>query len=205
MARPIGDHQARIQKILDTAEPMFYNQGYRQTTIQDIVKELGVATGTVYYYFRSKEAILEALIQRRMNYFLEQVLLTIGDPNIRNSEKLERTLQLIFIHMRNRDGTLLFEFLNNKEDTNFLLSLSKLFRIKMFEPLTELIRQGQLNGEFKITYAPAGTTIILALLSGLFESIYDKRAPDVYSGQLFLTEKLVAQTLGLESFRLYVD
>jgi AcrR family transcriptional regulator len=44
-----------MDEILDVAEPLFAVKGYRKTTIGDIAKELNVAQGMLYYYFKSKE------------------------------------------------------------------------------------------------------------------------------------------------------
>ena len=50
MARPQQDPQIRINEILDAAETLFYDHGYHQTMISDIVKKIGAAQGTFYYY-----------------------------------------------------------------------------------------------------------------------------------------------------------
>ncbi|HAK72354.1 MAG TPA: TetR/AcrR family transcriptional regulator, partial [Sporomusaceae bacterium] len=65
MARTPQDPQIRITEILDTAEQLFSDKGYRGTTISDIAKTMGTAQGMLYYYFKSKEEILEALINRQ--------------------------------------------------------------------------------------------------------------------------------------------
>ena len=54
-----------VQLILDTAQRLFLEKGYDNTTIQDIVDQLGGLTkGAVYHHFKSKEAILSAVSDR---------------------------------------------------------------------------------------------------------------------------------------------
>ena len=54
-----------VEKILDVAQKLFLEQGYEQTTIQDIVNNLGGMTkGAVYHHFKSKEEIINALADK---------------------------------------------------------------------------------------------------------------------------------------------
>ena len=53
------------ERILDTAQHLFLEKGYENTTIQDIVNELGGLTkGAVYHHFKSKEEIMDAVSDR---------------------------------------------------------------------------------------------------------------------------------------------
>ncbi|MGL5153167.1 MAG: TetR/AcrR family transcriptional regulator [Clostridium sp.] len=54
-----------INRILDTSMELFLKKGYDNTTIQDIVDELGdLSKGAIYHHFKSKEEIIEAVIPR---------------------------------------------------------------------------------------------------------------------------------------------
>ena len=54
-----------VNLILDVSYRLFLEKGYEQTTIQDIVDQLGGLTkGAVYHHFKSKEDILDAMIER---------------------------------------------------------------------------------------------------------------------------------------------
>jgi AcrR family transcriptional regulator len=52
------------ESILDAAQAVFAERGYHRTTIKDIAAHAGVADGTVYNYFDSKDALLSALFDR---------------------------------------------------------------------------------------------------------------------------------------------
>ncbi|MDF2571911.1 MAG: transcriptional regulator, TetR family, partial [Sporomusa sp.] len=73
MARPFQDPQIRITEILDTAEHLFTVKGYFGTTISNIAKEMGVTQGMFYYYFKSKEEILEALLNRQVTSNISEI------------------------------------------------------------------------------------------------------------------------------------
>ena len=57
--------EVTVEKILDVAQRLFLEKGYENTTIQDIVDELGGLTkGAVYHHFKSKEEIMDAVGDR---------------------------------------------------------------------------------------------------------------------------------------------
>ena len=58
-----------VEKILDVAQRLFLEKGYDNTTIQDIVNELGGLTkGAIYHHFKSKEEIIDALGEKLFFY-----------------------------------------------------------------------------------------------------------------------------------------
>lgn len=61
MTQPRG--QAVIDKILDTANRLFYRQGYNQTGINQIIEEAGVAKGSLYQHFESKTDLMVGYIE----------------------------------------------------------------------------------------------------------------------------------------------
>jgi AcrR family transcriptional regulator len=53
-------------RILDTAERLFAERGYGATSLRSIIAAAGVNLAAVHYYFRSKEALLDAVLTRRL-------------------------------------------------------------------------------------------------------------------------------------------
>ena len=60
--RTIKDGEVRRREILDTARELFVSKGYDQTSVNDILRIVNIAKGTFYYYFASKEEVLEKII-----------------------------------------------------------------------------------------------------------------------------------------------
>src|SRR6188768_2172083 len=54
--------EATRRKILDTAQDLFRTAGYDATTTRDIARAAGIATGTLFNYFPTKESIVVALV-----------------------------------------------------------------------------------------------------------------------------------------------
>ncbi len=53
-------------EIVDAAKDLFYRKGYHHTSFSDIVEGAGVLRGNIYHYFRTKDELLAAIIERRL-------------------------------------------------------------------------------------------------------------------------------------------
>jgi AcrR family transcriptional regulator len=73
MARTTKEYHERKNEILDVAQELFFTKGYKQTSIESIIKKIGVAKGTIYYYFKSKEDLMDKLVKRMTNQILIEV------------------------------------------------------------------------------------------------------------------------------------
>ena len=73
MARITKEYHERKNEILDAAQELFFTKGYKQTSIESIIKKIGVAKGTIYYYFKSKEDLMDKLVKRMTNQILIEV------------------------------------------------------------------------------------------------------------------------------------
>ena len=56
--RVVKEAEERKEEILDAAEKMFAMKGFDNTSTGDILDAVGIARGTLYYHFKSKEEIL---------------------------------------------------------------------------------------------------------------------------------------------------
>lgn len=57
------------QRIIDAADRLFYRRGYNQTSFQDISDATGIPRGNFYYYFKTKDEILDAVVNTRVEEF----------------------------------------------------------------------------------------------------------------------------------------
>src|SRR5438067_560783 len=92
MARTIKEeeHAAKRNQIIDIMQRLIYTKGYEQMTIQDVLDGLQMSKGAFYHYFRSKPALLEAMVERTVDQ-IEQVLRPIVmDPDLPALEKLRQ-------------------------------------------------------------------------------------------------------------------
>lgn len=70
--RIVKEAEERKNEILDVAERLFVTKGFDNTSTNDILSEIGIARGTLYYHFKSKTDILDAMIERISKKLIEK-------------------------------------------------------------------------------------------------------------------------------------
>lgn len=76
MARPPQDparQRERAHRVLDAAAELIVRWGYDKTTIDDIAKQAGVAKGTIYLHWKTREQLFAALLRRERVETFEQI------------------------------------------------------------------------------------------------------------------------------------
>ena len=69
-------------RILDAADQIFGEKGYRQATMDDVAKKLGVSKGALYLYFASKDELFEAICRREPAAFKEILYSTFTEEQV---------------------------------------------------------------------------------------------------------------------------
>ncbi len=88
---------ANRQRIVEAADRLFYSRGYNQTSFSDISDETGIPRGNFYYYFKTKEDILTAVVESRVAMFSD----ILRQCEQSSDHPLERLLALLNIPIRN--------------------------------------------------------------------------------------------------------
>lgn len=73
MTRIVKKAAERRREILSACRELFLEKEYEKTTMQDVMNKLQIAKGTTYHYFKSKEALLEAVVQDMVDEYLVDV------------------------------------------------------------------------------------------------------------------------------------
>jgi AcrR family transcriptional regulator len=82
VARVLKKPEIRSAELLDCAQRLFFERGYDNTTVNDIIAEAGLSKGAFYHYFASKEALLEALGVRLARDFTADLQPVLHDPSL---------------------------------------------------------------------------------------------------------------------------
>lgn len=86
-------------RILEVAEEHFRRIGYHKTSMADIASELGMSRANVYRFFRSRDAVNEAICRRVMNQVAD-IAFTVACTKAPASEKLDRLLTALHQHSK---------------------------------------------------------------------------------------------------------
>ena len=89
MARTVKKFVDRKADIVRAARYLFQTKEYDKTTMQNVMDALGIAKGTIYHYFRSKEDLLEAVITQIVEESIEQMQASLKETKGTALEKLK--------------------------------------------------------------------------------------------------------------------
>jgi len=173
MKRIVKAPDERRSELIACAQKLFYSKGYEGTTVNDIVNEVGVAKGTFYYYFDSKQAVLEALVDGLTAHSLALYKAIVADDALSAMEKWTRAVQVIGDWQIERKAELLILARALQTDENVLLRYklrTQAMRIVAPE-LAKIIVQGVEEGVFDTAYTEDIAEAIYAVSDFFSETI----------------------------------
>lgn len=153
-----------VQKILEVSLKLFLEKGYEETTVLDIVNNLGGLTrGAFYHHFKSKEEVLDALGDKLFfdNNPFEKVK---NEKGLNGLEKIKKVLKMQFQNQETKEVNLMsIPLLNNPRILSDFLESNQKIVVPFFE---ELFQEAIADGSIKNIKYPE-------LLSSLFVLVMD--------------------------------
>ena len=136
------------EAILRAAIKVFARNGYFNSKVSDIASEAGIADGTVYLYFKSKEEILHSIFDRAMEEFIDEGKREIAGLE-RADDKLRRIAQLHLEKLgADRDAAVVFQ-VELRGSTKFMEEFSAAGFAEYLNIIRETIAEGQKQGIFR--------------------------------------------------------
>jgi len=171
--RVIKDPAVRKSEILDAAEMLFITKGYNKTTIIDILNKIGIAKGTFYYYFKSKEEVMDAVIMRIVD---ADVAVAKEIAKRTDLSALDKFYQMLIAQRAKNRGSkdrLIEQFhqpdnaeMHQKSLVQSILHLSPIF--------TKVVEQGIRENVFKTDYPQMTMEFLFASSTFIFdEALFD--------------------------------
>lgn len=158
-----GDKRLAISK---AAVKVFAQRGFFNAQVADVARGAGVAAGTVYLYFQSKNEILISIFERTMKEAITENRLALDDV----SDPVDRLRCLARLHLqrlgRDRDLAVVFQ-VELRQSTKFMEQLSSSQFRTYLGQLRDAIADGQASGVFTTTVNP--TLAAKALFGALDE------------------------------------
>lgn len=150
MARISKNPEERRLEIIRAAEKLFNKNGFNNTTISDIVKSIGVAQGTFYYYFKSKDDVFNSIVDEFLDKFMTELSVIAEDEKLDTGEKIELVLEKIIKLLENNEGVIFY--LHTKENIEIHERIEKKF-IEYSTPLVvNIVKQGMEENLFDLEY-----------------------------------------------------
>lgn len=198
--------EVTVERILDVSQRLFLEKGYENTTIQDIVDELGGLTkGAVYHHFKSKEEIMDA-VGDRMFFSNNPFEAVRGRTDLNGLQKLREAVRL---NQSDEERVRLTAQSIPIAKSPRLLQEMIVSNRKVLTPyFLELIKEGNRDGSMHTNY-PREIAELLPLLTSLWllPSVYPASREQMKRKFLFLGEMLEKMGVPLmdDSIRALVD
>jgi AcrR family transcriptional regulator len=175
MARIVKEQEYAVKRnaILDVAQRLVYTKGYEQMTIQDMLDGLRISKGAFYHYFDSKQAVLEALVERMGEEVVQLLLPIVHDPVLGALEKLRRFFPtLAQWKTARKDFILALMHILYADENALFRQKARALAVKRVTPLmTTVIRQGIQEGVLTTSYPDQVGEVILSLVLDLGDTI----------------------------------
>jgi TetR/AcrR family fatty acid metabolism transcriptional regulator len=153
----VGRREVKREKILDAASVEIARSGYFGTTVSAIAGRAGIADGTIYLYFKNKEAILVSIFERAMQRIIDDARPIVADRDLGAADKLRRLVELhLSLVGMDRDMAVVIQ-VELRHSLHFLELFSR-SRIREYLALiAEVVEQGRKEGSFRKNADPLFT------------------------------------------------
>ena len=156
-------------QILDTSLQLFMKKGFDATSISDILSQLDIARGTLYYHFESKEAIMDAIIERLLNQVLEKIEKLMTNDSLSQAEKFMGFFASINLTQLTGDEEIV-DYFNQPQNALFHEKSNRLLIKKLSPVLAQIISEGMESGLFDTPYPAETAELILVGITGFVDS-----------------------------------
>ncbi len=152
--------------ILKVSKALFSRFGLVKTTVDEIAKLARIGKGTIYHYFKSKEDIFAAVIQKESNALQEKILQALKSEHTPQG-KLTAFVKTRFRHLKeltNYYSALTDDYLQHY---SFIEEARREYLEREIQTVRDLLGEGVEKGVFKIKDTKLAAESIILLLKGL--------------------------------------
>lgn len=186
--------ERRKLELLQIAYKMFISKGYENTSVDDIIREAGIAKGTYYYYFESKEQTLEEVISMMIDQEIETAKQIVLAP-IPVPQKMVGIITSI--RPSSEEGSI-EDALLRPENIIMHSKIKKQLIEKVNPLLCDVVKEGIQEGIFACDNISQRVRMMLVVSSEIFdENDYTIEDIEVF---IDMTEKLLGAKSGTMEF-----
>lgn len=167
MARTLNPaaHAVRRDAFVDAGQQLIQGKGFEQMSIQDVLDALDASRGAFYHYFDSKEALLDAVIERMVDGATASLRPVVADPDMTATRKLQALFAGLATWKAERTELILAVIRVWLSDGNAIVreKFRRRVTLRLSPLLADIVRQGSAQGEF-VTGPPDGVARVLVWL-----------------------------------------
>lgn len=184
----------RKDEILSVAYNLFITKGYDNTSVDEIIEKVNIAKGTFYYYFTSKEEMLDEVINKMINEEIIEAKKVVLMPI-----PIEQKVVGIVTSLRPKSNELnIVETLNNDNNIKMHMKYNKRIIDEATIILKDVVLEGIDKGGFNCTNIEERIKLLLKMSNDTFDdNNFTNKDVEVY---IDMVEKLLGANPGTMSF-----
>lgn len=171
--RVVKEAEERKNEILDTAELLFSTKGFDNTSTTDILNEIGIARGTLYYHFKSKEEILDAMIDRMVKRLAEKAKKIISEKDTPVLQRFTRMMLVLKVDDKNFSHGLL-EQAHRPQNALMHQKMQKCILFEINPLIADLIKEGIVQGICKTDYPEEVAEMTFLYANTVFDDLMEQ-------------------------------
>ena len=160
--RIVKQADERRNEILDVAERLFCAKGYDNTSTNDILAEIGIARGTLYYHFKNKEDILDAMIDRIIDEITKKAEIIALNGSMPVLERLTKTV--LAANVDTKTGDMILEQVHKPQNALMHAKMQEKLLSRLIPLFVKIIEDG-ISQKLMQTDYPEDTIQMLLLYS----------------------------------------
>lgn len=173
MARTLDPaaHAVRRDVFVDAAQALIQTRGYERFSLQDVLDATGASRGAFYHYFDSKDALVNAVVDRMADQAMARIGPLLDDPDLPAPRKLEAVFGGIAQFKAEQKDLVLGVMRVWLSDDNAIVreKLKRLAATRQLPLLRQIVRQGIAEGSFTSRAPEYLPSVLVALLQGMGE------------------------------------
>ena len=169
--RVVKEAEERKNEILDVAERLFETKGFDNTSTTDILKEIGIARGTLYYHFKSKEEILDAIINRMMDRLIVKAKTIVAQKDVPVLQRL--TMMMLSLSVSDNLGQELLEQAHKPQNALMHQKMEKCLLSGINPIITDLIKEGITKGICQTDYPEEVAEMTFLYANTIFDDLME--------------------------------
>lgn len=150
--RVIKNADIRKKEIMDAAAKLFAEKGYDSTSTNDILDAVGIARGTLYHHFKSKEDIMDGLIARQVEQIVADAQEVALDKSIPVFERLTKTILAMNVSEQEDGSKAMIEHLHKPQNALMHQKTNQIVMRQIPPILAGIVEDGIAEGLFKTDY-----------------------------------------------------
>ena len=195
--RVVKTAEERKNEILDVAEELFAEKGFDNASTNDIINRIGIARGTLYHHFTSKEEILDAIVERMTGKAVLDAGRIIGKKEVPILNRLTGAIRALNID--SDFGNMMLEQLHKPQNALLHQKMQENLLKNVVPLFAGLIEEGIKEGIFDTKYPAEAAEMIMIYSNTAFDELADlKPAEKEMKGRAFIyhTERILGAKKG---------